>query len=117
MGVAEHDAGIQRDIPKHQLKETEKEKHLDLKMKGIHFLVAAVRGVSLIGLMLLMTLYPGRNISLITTSVAVVLATVGFAFLQVEPRKVLLGTAAYATVLIVFVGASLAPTSPCTCSS
>ena len=44
---------------------------------------------------------------MITTFVAVVLATVGFAFFMVAPQKLFIGSAGCAAVLIVLVGASL----------
>jgi len=70
-------------------------------------------GVALIGPMLLMVLHRDRNTSVITTSVATLL----FAVLltrtarELEGKDVLAATAAYAAVLVVFVGASLAPVS------
>ena len=68
--------------------------------------MAMFGGVALIAPMLIMTLHPSRNVSLITTS----LATFIFAlFLAVGAtnsagKDVLAATAAYAAVLVVFVG-------------
>ena len=64
---------------------------------------------------LMVTLHPGRTTSLVTTSVAVMLSICIWGNMDVQPENVFLGTAAYATVLIVFVGATLAPSAPCTC--
>ena len=73
--------------------------------------MALFGGVAVIGPMLIMTLHPSRNTSLITVS----LATFLFALLLANIAKdsagkdVLGVTAAYAAVLVVFVGTSGAP--------
>jgi len=73
--------------------------------------MAIFGGLALIGPMLIMTLHPSKNTSLITTSVAVFI----FAFLLANGasdssgKDILAATAAYAAVLVVFVGTSSAP--------
>jgi len=68
-------------------------------------------GIALIGPMLLMVLHRDRNTSIITTSVATVIFAILLALAArgLGGKDVLAATAAYAAVLVVFVGASLAP--------
>lgn len=74
----------------------------------VRFLMATVGGLALILPMLVMTFFPGRNVSVITTSVAMLifaaLITLGT---ELKPDQVLGATAAYAAVFVVFVGTSL----------
>jgi hypothetical protein len=70
-------------------------------------------GIALIGPMLLMVLHRDLNTSIITASVATVLFAI---FLAVTARSlagkdVLAAVAAYAAVLVVFVGTSMTPIS------
>jgi hypothetical protein len=79
------------------------------------FIMALIIGVALIGPMLIMVLHPGKATALATTSGAILL----FSFFvagwlsmfdknwEDNERDVLLASAAYAAVLVVFVGASL----------
>lgn len=68
--------------------------------------MAFVGGAFLIGPMLLMVLHQGKVTSLVNTSVCVfAFGLVMAAFLE-KPFDVLSATAAYATVLVVFVGMS-----------
>lgn len=79
------------------------------RMFIIRFLMATVGGLALVVPMLVMAFYPGRNVSVVVTSVAMLLfaAAVTLAT-QLAPDQVLGATAAYAAVLVVFVGTSLA---------
>lgn len=73
--------------------------------------MALFGGVALISPMLIMALHPGLVVDLVTASVA----TAIFAFItgawmrDASGKDVLASTAAYAAVLVVFVGASLGP--------
>lgn len=75
--------------------------------------MAMFGGAALIGPMLIMTLHPSRNTSLITVSVATFLFALLLAFIASDSagKDVLGATAAYAAVLVVFVGTSMAPSS------
>ena len=66
-------------------------------------------GVALIGPVLIITLHPLRDTSLITVSVAIFLFTLTMALwaTDIEGKDVLATTATYVIVLIVFVGTSL----------
>jgi hypothetical protein len=70
-------------------------------------------GIMLLGPMLLMVLNYNRNTTLITTSVATVLFTLVLATFArgMAGKDVLAAVAAYAAVLVVFVGTSTAPLS------
>lgn len=71
-------------------------------------LFASVGGLSLIVPMLIMANVPGKVASLMTTCVALLIFVVVIAFLtKLSPNEVLATTAAYAAVLVVFVGTSL----------
>jgi hypothetical protein len=79
------------------------------------FGIALTIGAALIGPMLLMVLHPGKVTALVTTSVAVFLFSVFIATWltlfnsewEDSDQEVLSASAAYAAVLVVFVGASL----------
>jgi hypothetical protein len=68
-------------------------------------------GIALIGPMLLMVLHHDLNTSVITVSVATALFTLVLAIAGRDwgGKDVLAATAAYAAVLVVFVGASMTP--------
>ena len=72
--------------------------------------MAMFGGVALITPMLIMTLHPSRNVSLVTTSLATFLFALILAFGATESagKDVLAATAAYAAVLVVFVGTNSA---------
>ena len=74
-------------------------------------IMAMFGGLALIGPMLIMTLHPSRNTSLITVSIATFLFALALAFIAKDSsgKDVLGATAAYAAVLVVFVGTSMAP--------
>ena len=76
-------------------------------------IMAMFGGAALIGPMLIMTLHPSKNTSLITVSVATFVFALVLAFIARDSagKDVLGATAAYAAVLVVFVGTSMAPTS------
>ena len=76
-------------------------------------IMALFGGVALIGPMLIMTLHQSRNTSLITASVATFLFALLMAFAARDSagKDVLAITAAYAAVLVVFVGTSTAPST------
>lgn len=69
-------------------------------------LLAAVGGAFLVGPMWLMVLQSGLYTTLITTTVSVAGFGILMAYFLEEGKDVLGSTAAYATVLVVFVGAS-----------
>jgi len=79
------------------------------------FSMALFGGVALMGPVLIMTLRPGRNISLITTSIAIILFALMLAFWarNTSGKDILAATAAYAAVLVVFIGTS-SPSAPVT---
>ena len=79
--------------------------------KRLHRLGMAITGDLLIIVpMLIMANVPGRTASLISTSVAMLIfATLVTWFTELQPNEVPTSTAAYAAVLVVFVGTSLAP--------
>jgi hypothetical protein len=70
--------------------------------------IAIFGGFALVAPMLIMTLNSSRNKSLITVSVAVFIFAVVFAFGAngSSVKDILAATAAYAAVLVVFVGTS-----------
>lgn len=68
--------------------------------------MAVLGGSFLVGPMLVMVLHPGLVTSLVTTSVCVFAFGLGIARFLEKPFDVLSGTAAYAAVLVVFVGTS-----------
>jgi len=83
--------------------------------KGVteRFSMALFGGVALMGPVLIMTLRPGRDISLITTSIAIILFALMLAFWarSTSGKDILAATAAYAAVLVVFIGTS-SPSAP-----
>lgn len=70
--------------------------------------MALFGGLALMGPVLIMTLHPGRNTSLITTSIAIVLFALILAFWarRASGKDIWAATAAYAAVLVVFIGTS-----------
>ena len=72
--------------------------------------MAMFGGVALITPMLIMTLHSSRNVSLVTTSLATFIFALILAFGATESagKDVLAATAAYAAVLVVFVGTNTA---------
>ena len=76
-------------------------------------IMALFGGIALIGPMLIMTLHQSRNTSLITASVATFLFALVMAFAARDSagKDVLAITAAYAAVLVVFVGTSTTPST------
>ena len=74
--------------------------------------MASAGGLALIVPMIIMVLVPGKTVALVTTCVfilAFVLLIVGAT--KLGPHEVLAVTAAYAAVLVVFVGASVTPSA------
>ncbi len=70
------------------------------------FAMAGFGGVALVGPMLLMVLHKGQTTSLATTSVAVFLFAAVVAYKsRATPEAIVSAVAAYAAVLVVFVGA------------
>jgi peptidoglycan/LPS O-acetylase OafA/YrhL len=80
------------------------------------FSMAMFGGAALIIPMLIMALHPGLTIDLITTSVATVIFGIVIAIWGTDSsgKDVLASTAAYAAVLVVFIGANITPTSSAT---
>lgn len=67
--------------------------------------MAMIGGLFIIGPMLVMVLHPGLVTSLVTTSVCVFLCGLAMSMVLFErPYDVIAGTAAYAAVLVVFIG-------------
>lgn len=86
--------------------------HDDKKEKFLGRLsMALFGGLALVSPMLIMTLHPGKVTSLVTTSVFVVAVAVTLAAFMTDAQgKDIIGaTAAYAAVLVVFVGTSFTP--------
>jgi hypothetical protein len=84
-----------------------------LKRTTLRFAAASFGGLALVAPMIIMVRVPGELSSLLTTSGF----TLGFAaalatWSDLGPEQILGVTAAYAAVLVVFVGASLTPSSP-----
>lgn len=72
------------------------------------FAMAIAGGLMLIIPMLIMTLVPSRTTSLLTVSIAVLIFSVLVAIASTaKPQEVLGATAAYAAVLVVFIGTSI----------
>ena len=70
--------------------------------------MAFIGGVALLASILVMTFMPGKTVSLITTGVAMVVFAFGITWMtNFSGDKVLALTAAYAAVLVVFVGTKL----------
>lgn len=80
--------------------------------RSLRLTMALFGGVALIAPMLIMSLHQSLKVALITTSVATILfgIIIGFGAKDSSGKDVLGATAAYAAVLVVFVGTSLAPT-------
>lgn len=71
----------------------------------LRFAMAIAGGLMLIVPVLIMMLVPSRTTSLVTVSIAVLIFSVLVAFTSTaKPQEVLAATAAYAAVLVVFVG-------------
>lgn len=74
----------------------------------VRFFMAITGGLGLIVPMLVMTYFPGKNVSVVTTIVAMLIfAGVITLGTNLAPDQVLGATAAYAAVLVVFVGTNL----------
>ena len=78
------------------------------------FAMALFGGIALIAPMLIMTLHPSQKTSLITVSIATILFALTLAVFAsgAAGKDVLAATAAYAAVLVVFVGANTPLPSP-----
>jgi hypothetical protein len=75
-------------------------------------LMGIIGGIALIGPMLLMVLHRDLDTSIITASVATFIFASGLTGVKsLAGKDVLAATAAYAAVLVVFVGSSLPPVS------
>jgi hypothetical protein len=70
--------------------------------------MAAFGGAALVGPMIIMTLHPTKATNLATASAFVIVVAGLFAYAMTDatPKDVMAATAAYAAVLVVFVGAS-----------
>jgi di/tricarboxylate transporter len=70
------------------------------------FLISGSAGLALIAPMLIMTLRPSKHMALVTTSVFVVAVAVLLAWVMedAQNKDIVAATAAYAAVLVVFVG-------------
>ncbi len=75
--------------------------------KATRLVMALSGGIAMIVPMFIMTINPGMGKSLITTSCFVVVVAIGLAIFMddSQPKDVVACTAAYAAVLVVFVGA------------
>jgi len=81
--------------------------YVDALKSRLH--MALLGGVALITPMLIMALYPGLVVNLVTTSVATVIFAVLVVVIGTDAsgKDILASTAAYSAVLVVFVGTSL----------
>jgi len=70
--------------------------------------MAAFGGAALIAPMLILTLHPTKVTNLVTASAFVIVVAVLLAYVMTEatPQDIIGATAAYAAVLVVFVGSS-----------
>ncbi len=94
-----------RELNEQQKEAAERNEWLETRLK--RFSLAFFAGISLIGPMLLMTLVSTLRCSLATTSVATLFFALSITyFTKVGERDIVVITAAYAAVLVVFVGAS-----------
>jgi hypothetical protein len=92
-----------RELNEEQKKAAERDEWLATRFK--RFSLAFFAGISLIGPMLLMTLVSSLRCSLSTTSVATLLFALSVTyFTKVGERDIVVITAGYAAVLVVFVG-------------
>jgi hypothetical protein len=75
------------------------------------FLIAASSGLALIAPMLIMTLHPTKLTSLLTTSLFVIVVALILARVmdEAQNKDIVAATAAYAAVLVVFVGTTMTP--------
>lgn len=89
---------------------------LSLLIDGLaRFIIAIAGGVFLVVPMIIMTVGPSENKSLVTVSVAIVIFAFVLAFgIKVTNVETLVSTASYAAVLVVFVGTSSGSSSGCT---
>jgi hypothetical protein len=99
-----------------KLRELDKRGRLIREEKNAYLerlLLGSFGGIMLIGPMLLMVLNYNRNTTLITTSVATALFTIVLATFArgMAGKDVLAAVAAYAAVLVVFVGTSITPST------
>jgi hypothetical protein len=92
-----------RELNEEQKKTAERDEWLATRFK--RFSLAFFAGISLIGPMLLMTLVSSLSCSLSTTSVATLLFALTVTYIaKVGERDIVVITAGYAAVLVVFVG-------------
>jgi hypothetical protein len=70
------------------------------------FIIAFISGASLIVPMVIMSLHKSLTKSLITTSISVLLFAAFASLIQAQNSEIITATAAYAAVLVVFVGVS-----------
>lgn len=86
----------------------EANKVADKKSRLLRFTMAGTGALLLVVPMLIMANIPGKTASLITTCVALLIFSILIPLLtELGPNKILATTAAYAAVLVVFVGTSL----------
>jgi len=102
------------DDPGCEFRELDKRGRLSRESKRAfieRLLLGSFGGIMLLGPMLLMVLHYDRNTTLITTSVMTAWFTLGLAVFarSMAGKEVLGAVAAYAAVLVVFVGTSIAP--------
>lgn len=94
------------DVKRFGMTRTMTLKELDWEVYRKNVGMAVLGGAFLIGPMLVMVLHPGLITSLVTTSVCVFAFGMVVALFLENPFDVLSGTAAYAAVLVVFIGTS-----------
>lgn len=71
-----------------------------------HVALALIGGAGLLGPMILMEFYTSRNVRLIVVSVATMLFGIVFGVVSSSKENILAGTAAYAAVMVVYVGSA-----------
>ena len=84
--------------------EKEESSSINFTRKFQQVVLALAAGVSLLGPMILMTFKTSRNARLIIVSVATVLFGGCFALASNSKENILAGTAAYAAVMVVYIG-------------
>ncbi|KAH8589755.1 hypothetical protein B0O99DRAFT_636160 [Bisporella sp. PMI_857] len=109
--LEEENAKKQDAIDKENEAKEKKRKEQSLEARFRRFWMSGFAGIALVGPMLLMVLHRDQTTALATTSVAVVLFTIiiAIAARTASPEVAVGAVAAYAAVLVVFVGSALPP--------
>jgi len=99
----DHEDSQLRDIGRNQAKRV-----ADKKSRLLRFTMAGAGALLLVVPMLVMANIPGKTASLVTTCISLLIFSILIPWLtELGPNEILATTAAYAAVLVVFVGTSL----------